>query len=43
MRVYVLPDSFGGNGDLVLSGKDAHYLTKVLRMKEGSQIGRAHV
>ncbi|MDX9938838.1 MAG: RsmE family RNA methyltransferase [Sphaerochaetaceae bacterium] len=36
MRVYVLPDSFGGNGDLVLSGKDAHYLTKVLRMKEGS-------
>lgn len=35
MRVYVLPSSFRGTGSIVLSGKDAHYLIKVLRMKAG--------
>ena len=36
MRVYVLPATFRGTELFSVSGKDAHYLTRVLRMKEGS-------
>lgn len=36
MRVYMLPPSYKGEGQLTLGGKDAHYLTRVLRMRVGS-------
>lgn len=36
MRVYMLPSSFKGERELILGGKDAHYLTRVLRMRVGS-------
>lgn len=36
MRVYVLPATFHGTELFSVSGKEAHYLTRVLRMKEGS-------
>lgn len=36
MRVYVLPATFRGTEQFSVSGKDAHYLTRVLRMREGS-------
>lgn len=37
MRLYILPPSFEGEEELVLSGKDFRYLTKVLRMGSGSR------
>lgn len=36
MRVFILPPSFQGEGELSLKGKDYHYLVNVLRLKEGS-------
>jgi 16S rRNA (uracil1498-N3)-methyltransferase len=43
MRLYLLPKEFSGEPLLRLDGKEAHYLTKVLRMKEGSRFaGRDH-
>lgn len=35
MRIYVLPQSFQGQETVHLSKKDAHYLTRVLRMQLG--------
>lgn len=35
MRIYVLPKSFQGQETVHLSGKDAHYLSRVLRMQVG--------
>lgn len=35
MRIFILPHSFDGEEKITLSGKDARYLTKVLRMGEG--------
>ncbi len=35
MRMYVLPLEFSGEPQLQIEGKEAHYLMRVLRMKEG--------
>ncbi len=41
MRVFLLPESFKENREFKLSGKDYHYLIRVLRFCEGSMfIGR---
>ncbi len=37
MRMYVLPPEFTGGPRLQVEGKEAHYLMRVLRMKEGSR------
>ena len=43
MRLYLLPKEFTGEPLLQLEGKEAHYLTRVLRMKVGSRFaGRDH-
>jgi 16S rRNA (uracil1498-N3)-methyltransferase len=43
MRLYLLPKEFSGESLLHLEGKEAHYLTKVLRMQVGSRFaGRDH-
>jgi len=43
MRLYLLPKEFSGESLLLLEGKEAHYLTKVLRMQVGSRFaGRDH-
>ena len=34
MRIYLLPASFAGEPQFLLEGKDAHYLMRVLRLKE---------
>lgn len=36
MRVFLLPKSYRGEHSCSLSGKDYHYLIKVLRLKEGA-------
>ena len=36
MRTFILPPEFNGEHEFKLSAKDTHYLTRVLRMKEGS-------
>lgn len=42
MRIFVLPSDFTGSSHYPIEGKDAHYLTKVLRLQEGSSFtGRA--
>lgn len=38
MRLYLLPPSFHGQETLTLSGKDAQYLSRVLRLKEGHRL-----
>jgi 16S rRNA (uracil1498-N3)-methyltransferase len=35
MRMYVLPTEFSGEPRLQIEGKEAHYLIRVLRMKDG--------
>lgn len=35
MRIYLLPDDFTGDDRYIVTGKDAHYLTRVLRLTEG--------
>ena len=35
MRTFILPDTFNGEREVSLSGKDSHYLCRVLRMKIG--------
>ena len=43
MRIYLLPKEFSGEPLLRIEGKEAHYLTKVLRMQVGSRFaGRDH-
>lgn len=37
MRLYLLPPSFSGQKTLELSGKEAQYLTRVLRLKQGQR------
>ncbi len=38
MRVYRLPSTFQGEEEVKLEGKDAHYVTTVLRLKAGSHL-----
>lgn len=38
MRLYLLPPSFHGQPSLAVSGKDAQYLTRVLRLKQGQRL-----
>ncbi|MCK9547141.1 MAG: RsmE family RNA methyltransferase [Sphaerochaeta sp.] len=38
MRQFILPSSYDGEGTLVLTGKESRYLSRVLRLKVGSQI-----
>lgn len=35
MRIFVLPSDFQGTSQYTIEGKNAHYLTKVLRLTEG--------
>ena len=35
MRIYLLPENFTGSEQYTIRGKDAHYLTRVLRLAEG--------
>ncbi len=35
MRIFVLPSSFHGGEECILTGKDRHYLANVLRLKRG--------
>lgn len=37
MRLYLLPSSFSGQTTIALSGKEAQYLTRVLRLKPGQR------
>ena len=38
MRLFRLPSSYHGEEELTLEGKDAHYVTGVLRLKEGTHL-----
>lgn len=38
MRQFILPPSYGGEGELTIEGKESRYLTRVLRLKVGDQI-----
>lgn len=38
MRVYRLPSTYDGEEEIALKGKEAHYLTNVLRLKAGSRL-----
>ncbi|MGM0432362.1 MAG: RsmE family RNA methyltransferase [Spirochaetota bacterium] len=42
MRVFILPEEFSGERTFTLTGRDYHYLVRVLRLKEGAVLtGRA--
>ena len=38
MRLFLLPDSFNGSDELVLTGKEYNYIVKVLRLKENASL-----
>lgn len=38
MRLFLLPDSFNGSDELVLTGKEYNYIVRVLRLKENASI-----
>lgn len=38
MRVYRLPSSYDGEEEITLKGKEAHYITTVLRLKAGAHL-----
>jgi 16S rRNA (uracil1498-N3)-methyltransferase len=38
MKQFLLPPDYSGQDEVTLGGKDSHYLTRVLRLKEGASL-----